>query len=131
MATAKTQHPSVTRSIKQSSVAFFVESLLMLVFLVASLAIVTQIFAASANRASQSQHLERAVIVAANTAEQFSANPTGVAKQSTSGELATTCAVTSTHSSAGTIYNATITVSDETGEIYTVKTSRYVSGGAS
>lgn len=131
-ADASTRNLSASRNAKRSSVAFIVESLVMLVFLVASLAIVTQLLAASADRASQSQHLEQAVIAAANTAEQFSADPTGVAAQSSSSNgLTTACAVTPTRTSSGTLYSAAISVSDGTGVIYTLQTSRYVSGGAS
>ncbi len=111
---------------RRSSLAFIVEALVLLVFLIGSLAIIAQLFAASANKATQSSQLEQAVILASNTAEQFSADPKNVKETAMSNGLAVTCTVNETSLSHGTRYDALIVVFNESGEVYRLNTVRYV-----
>ncbi len=116
------------RRTRRGSRAFIVEALVLFVFLVITLAIVSQLFFASANQAQKSLELERAITVAANVAERFSANPTS-AEISEAGQdgLSVRCAITPQFTTSGTLYEATITVSNEYEDIYTLTTARYVS----
>lgn len=120
-----------------TTTAFMIETLVLLFFLVASLAAFTQLFAYSANSAKQAQRLTQATELAQNAAEEFSANPQAVAEgkavglgvaQGTDDSLTTTCTVTSEPQSSGTYYTAHISVSDSQGEAYTLDASRYVEG---
>ena len=120
-----------------TTTAFMIEALVLLFFLVASLAVFTQLFAYSANSANQAQRLTQATELAQNAAEEFSANPQAVAKDETVGlgtahesenGFSTTCTVTSEAQSSGTYYTAHISVADEQGEAYALDASRYVEG---
>lgn len=110
---------------RRSSLAFIVEALILLLFLIGSLAVVVQLFSLSANKATQGKHLEQAVVAAANVAERFSANPKSVEENSTVGSLAVKCQVEETKLAHGVKYDATIIVFDENGEVYRLNTSRY------
>lgn len=112
---------------RKSGRAFIIESLVMFVFLVATLAIVTQLFIASANKSVQGQDLERSSLLAANVAERFSADPLSNNLNLSQDGLFVTCAVTPQPLSSGTLYKAVITVSDGYDDIYTIETARYVS----
>lgn len=108
--------------------AFIVESLVLFVFLVATLIIVSMLFIASVSRSAEAQNLERATIIASNTAERFSANPMGDNLVASEYGLDVSCDVEEQKASNGILYLATITVSDSNGPIYTIQTSRYVDG---
>ena len=125
---AHTNEPRAPRRTRRGSRAFIVEALVLFVFLVITLAIVSQLFFASANQAQKSLELERAITVAANAAERFSANPTS-AEISEAGQdgLTVRCTITPQFTTSGTLYEATITVSNEYEDIYTLTTARYVS----
>lgn len=116
-----------------SSVAFIVESILLLVFLVASLAILTQVFAASLTRSVESRTLDAASIAATSIAEHFAADPTDVEENIRLGDLLVKCAVVDERRANGTMYYATISVYDMSangsGEaVYTIETSKYEKG---
>lgn len=121
------------------STAFLVEALVLLVVLIASMAVFTQLFSQSAATARHAERMTSAVLAAQNAAEEFSSNPAAVAggKQVGSGVaagvsqddgLAVTCDVESESESAGTLYTACITVSDDSGQLYQLNAKRYVSG---
>lgn len=129
-----------------NSVAFVVESLLLLAALIAAMAVFTQLFAGSLSQANESKREVNAVMVAQNTAERFCADPASAAagassrgalsgdeKASTStvtqdGEdFTVTCEVSSSERKAGTMYQAHIIVSDDAGIAYELDTTRYVS----
>lgn len=111
--------------------AFVVEALVLLVFLVAALAVFMTLFAGAAQRGRQDSALEQAVVIASNTAEQFSANPTGISASEQQGNFTVTCDVTPQKLGGGTLYQAKVHVLDSTGsEVYSLETSRYVSGVA-
>ena len=115
-----------------SSVAFIVESILLLVFLVASLAVLTRVFTASLSRSVESRTLDAATIAATSIAEHFAADPTGVDESTTLGDLIIKCEVTEGSRANGTMYYAHIDVYDTAGvtggtPVYSIDTSHYES----
>ena len=122
-----------------SHTAFMVEALFLLAFLIAAMAVVTQLFAGAAAQAREADHITQATVLAQSAAEEFSSNPQAVAKgaavgqgvaagESTKDDLQVACTVDADKQTAGTFYTAHITVSDDTSEIYALDASRYVSG---
>ena len=120
-----------------SSISFVVEALVLLVFLAASMAIFTQLFAGSSTLASESERLSTAVMVAKDAAEEFESEPAAVASGQPVGLTViangkdgfdVACDVTTEAEGAGTMYTAHITVSDSQGTAYELDASRYVSG---
>lgn len=119
-----------------SKTAFMVEALILLVVLIASMAVFTQLFARSWTRANDSDRLTNAVVVAQNAAEEFCSDPAavkngqtvgqGIAKNGTD-EFKVNCTITETAKDAGTLYTANISVSDDEGVAYQVTSSQYVS----
>lgn len=124
------RRPTQKAATSWSSVAFIVESMLLLVFLVGSLAVLTQLFAASLNTSVQSRTQDAATIAATSIAEHFSADPEGVQETTQLGDLIVKCQVEPEQHTSGTLYRAVISVFDgTTGEaVYQIKTARYVSG---
>lgn len=112
----------------RAGTAFVVESLLMLVFLLASLAVLLQLFFGSAARGTDGKTLQQAVVVAQNEAERFSADPTGVDRSLQENGFLVTCDVTSESTGAGVLYHASISVSKDGSEVYGLATARYESG---
>lgn len=118
--------------------AFMVEALVLLFFLVASLAVFTQLFAYSANGAKEAQRITQATELAQNAAEEFSANPQAVAAGQTVGPgtaqgegadgFTVSCDVSDEAQGNGTYYTAHITVTDDEGEAYALDAARYVEG---
>lgn len=108
--------------------AFIVESLVLFVFLVATLIIVSMLFFASVSMSAEAQNLERATIIASNTAERFSADPTRSDLDSSEYGLDVSCAVNTQTVGDGTLYLAHIMVLNGDELIYSVDTSRFVGG---
>lgn len=116
-----------------SSVAFVVESILLLVFLAASLAVLTKVFSASLNASVESRTLDAATIAAGSIAEHFAADPTGIDERTELGDLLIVCDVTDEQRKDGTLYHASIAVYDKTGThgdepVYELATACYESG---
>lgn len=120
----------------RSTTAYIIEALALLAVLVASMAVFTQLFAASTETANESSRLCRAVSVAENAAEEFSADPSAVAggestglgtANGTSDGFTVRTKVTQDKQEAGTLWHAHITVSDDAGVAYKLDTQRYVS----
>ena len=119
----------------RSGTAFLVESLVLLFFLAATLAI----FASSLESSANASRLSAATEVAQNAAEEFSANPqavtngqvigAGMAKNGTE-SFDVDCTVTAEKQGGGTLYTANIVVSDAQGVAYTLTTNRFAQGGA-
>jgi hypothetical protein len=124
-----THRPTTSARPGWASGAFIVESLLLLVFLIGSLAIFTQMFAAAAEQAAQGGTLSAAVAAVGNTAEQFAADPESVSTETHEGDLRVVSDVTQEAREGGTLYRATISAFDANNAtpVYTVTTSRYVS----
>ena len=113
-----------------TSVAFIVESILLLVFLVGSLAVLTQLFVTSLNQSVKSRTLDAATIAASTIAEHFAADPSDVADEVQLGDLKVTCQVSEEPHDNGTLYVAHIDVFDLTGSsgdesVYSLETARY------
>ena len=128
------QLPSVTRSSQErpawSGMAVVVESMLLLLFLIGSLAILLQLFATGTSRASEGERLAQAVAAATSAAERFAADPADSGGTTEQDELQVVCDVTEEDAGAGTLYHATITVFSEEQEppVYVLETARYVRG---
>ena len=117
-----------TRETSFSHAAFTVEATILLVFLVGALAVFTQLFARATSTSQEAAQLEEAIVLATDTAERFSADPTNVEASTTQDDLTVTCSVTQTQETGGTLYNAHITVTSENATVYDITTARYVSG---
>ena len=119
-----------------SSTAFLVESLVLLFFLIACLAVFTQMFAHSWRASSDASRLSAACVVAQNAAEEFEANPQTAhndtidvsAASGTNFHVSRT--IESEATATGTMYTVHIAVSDDTGEVYSLEAQRYMEGGA-
>lgn len=107
--------------------AFIIESLVLFIFLVATLIVVAQLFFASVSMSVEGQNLERATVIASNVAERFSADPTSTDLDATEDGLDVTCTVTPEGAGNGMLYKARISVFDDGNCIYSIQTSRYVS----
>lgn len=136
--------------------ALLVEALVLLAFLVASLALFMQAFAQARGMGAEGSELAQAVAMASNLAEEFAADPAtepeplerdgltascevatvaagGADGQTGSGADDATSGGSSGDSSgaAGTLYRATILVTDGDGdEVYRLVTERYARGAA-
>ena len=122
-----------------NSVAFMVESLVLLAALIATMAVFTQLFAGSMTTTEQTRRTTEAAVIAQNAAEEFSSDAVsvaagkpvgrGVAQGGTdgSGGFSVDCDVSSQPQAAGTIYKAHITVYDAKGTAYELDATRYVS----
>ena len=128
-----TQRTQTAAPARWPGMAFLVEALLLLVFVTASFAVFTQLFATSSENANQSKDLTDAVALASATAERFAAEPTGVVGELTDGDLRVVCDVTPEQRPGGTMYYATISVSrtdspEGSSAIYEIRTSKYEGG---
>ena len=139
-----TRRNSVVARSRWSGTAFLVEAMLLLVFVMASVAVFTQVFAVSAERANASRSLTDAVAVATSTAESFCADPSSADGEFFEDGLRIVCRVVPEQRNDGTMYHATIDVYDADAQaagvggatqqedagdepIYTVRTSKYES----
>lgn len=131
--------PSYKQRPSWSGSAFIVEALLLLVFLMASLAIFTQLFALSAEQSAESDKLSQAVATASTVAERFSADPMSIEATEAVNGLVVQCDTSSETRDSGVMYKATISVYERDGAavsettpkgdaLYTITTARYVSG---
>ncbi len=115
------------RSTGHRGAAFLIEALVVLALLMASLAIFVQLFAKSQIKGLEANQLSQAVLIANDYAEEFSANPAGISDHKETDDLIATCKVQKSTHEAGTLYEATIEVSDGSKTVYTLETARYVS----
>lgn len=104
------RHPGTTSTTRHASAAFLVEAMLLLVFLIASLAVFMQMFSASLNRAEQARELTEAVAAASDVAERFAAYPDRVGGEEVVGDMLVMCDVSSEPQDSGVLYTAEITV---------------------
>ena len=105
-----TQRKAVAARPRWSGVAFLVEAMLLLVFLMASLAVCTQLFAEASSRAGESEALTEAVVAGTAVAERFAANPSGVEHQSREGDMLVVCDSRIDQRVSGAMHYATISV---------------------
>lgn len=120
-----------------TSTAFMVEAIVLLFFLIASMAVFTQLFGLATTTSTEATRLANASTIAQNAAEEFSANPVSVAKGTrvglgaaagTSGNFKVSCDVSKKKKGTGTLYSAHIVVSDDNGEAYALDADRFVEG---
>ena len=110
--------------------AFVLEAILLLLFLLISMAVFMSLFGHSDFIGQRTDELSRAVGLAQNTAEQFASDPSGMPESMTvDDEYEITCDVTPETTDAGTLYQAEIMVSKDGSAVYMLNTARYVSGG--
>ena len=132
--------------------ALLVEALVLLAFLVASLALFMQAFAQARGMGADGSELAQAVAMASNLAEEFAADPAAEPEPLERDGLTASCAVATvaaggadgqtdpdaddtpsgdSSGAAGTLYRATILVTDGDGdEVYRLVTERYARGAA-
>ena len=129
MSTPSSERTVSRRTTSWSSVAFIIESMLLLVFLVCSLAVLAQLLFTSLSRSVESRSLDAATIAATSIAEHFAADPTGVEARTQLGDLLIACDVADTPRKGGIKYDAHITVYDmsDGNIIYELDTAQYVS----
>lgn len=130
--------------------ALLVEALVLLAFLVASLALFMQVFAQARGMGAEGSELAQAVAMASNLAEEFAADPATEPEPLERDGLTASCEVATvaaddvggltgsdaddassdgSSGAAGTLYRATILVTDGDGdEVYRLVTERYASG---
>lgn len=104
--------------------AFIVEAMVLLLFLVAALAVFVQMFAYGLTSSRESEDLTNAVAAATQTAEHFAANPASVEEVSQYGDLAVVCEVTPERHDNGTLFRAQITVYHNQAEAETALAER-------
>lgn len=137
--------------------ALLVEALVLLAFLVASLALFMQAFAQARGMGAEGSELAQAVAMASNLAEEFAADPATAPEPLERDGLTASCAIATvaaggadgtggqtgpdaddapsggssgdSSGAAGTLYRATILVTDGDGdEVYRLVTERYARG---
>lgn len=112
--------------------AFIMEALILLLFLAACLAIFMELFGTANERGVQNVRYEQAVILAANEAERFAADPAALAEGAAAEAdgLQVSVTVTPEPTAAGVLYRADIAVADESGELYRLQTACYAGTGS-
>lgn len=114
-----------------SGVAFIVEAMLLLVFLIGSLALLTSLFASSVQRGNESRELTAAVALASDTAERFCADPASIEERFAKDGLTVVCDVSDEARAGGVYYKADITVyGKDATPVYTITTAVYEGGAA-
>lgn len=121
----RTQHTGIRPA--WSGLAVVVEALFLLAFLVGSLTILTQLFAAASVHAREGEQLAEAVAYATNAAEHFAADPSHAEGVTQEDDLTISCTVRAEQTARGTLYRAIIRVTthDTQREVYTLSTARY------
>ena len=104
------EHKGMTTRPSWANASFIVEAMVLLVFLIASLAVFMQLFSASLQHSRESGELTDAVAAASSTAERFAADPQGVPAVAQVGDLLVTCNVKPVKHERGTLYQADIRV---------------------
>lgn len=116
---------SVQREPRRST--FVVEALLLFMCLMIVIAVSISVIAFSASMGAGAAHKEAGIVMATNIAEQFASDPASLQESYVQGDYAADCAVEVSMDNAGTLYDATIVISWQDDEIYTLHTSQYVS----
>ena len=115
-----------------TGIAFVVEAMLLLVFLIGSVAVFTQLFGASLQKSAESTALTEAVAVAESTAERFAVDPIGATGTRTVDNCTVVCERTDEVRAGGTLHHATIYVFSADGSseepLYELETACYESG---
>jgi hypothetical protein len=115
------------RADRRRGMAFLIEALIVLGFLMFALAVFVQLFSRAQIEGLKSNQLSEAVLVATNCAEEFSAHPQGAEGTTTKGDFEVVCTVTPVKRAGGVLYEATIQVLSNSTQVFELRTSRYVS----
>lgn len=107
--------------------AFILESLLLLLFVSASLAVLMALFVQSNLLGEENIHRSEAIVAASNVAEMFAQDPTSVASAFEQDGYDVTCETESEDTDAGMLTLAHITVSLDDKVLYTLTTAAYQS----
>lgn len=110
--------------------AFILESLLLLLFVSASLAVLMSLFVQSQLLGEENVRRSEAIIVATNAAETFAADPTSLAPAFEQDGYQVSCEVEPQDTEAGTLMVAKIAVSFEDAVLYELTTAGYQSNHA-
>lgn len=121
------KHGDAHATLSWTGMALIVEAMVLLLFLVASLSIITQVFFAAAARGQEGYELAEAVAAATNVAERFAADPRSAEGSTKQGSMLVSCEVNNEPTATGTLYHATIQVRvDERGKpVYELTTARF------
>lgn len=111
-----TEHKAISVRPRWAGAAFLVEAMLLLLFLTASMAVFTQLFAEAAERSNQSLDLSAAVVAGSAAAERFAADPTSVPERAVEDNMLVVCDTQAEPREAGVLYHATISVYPASGE---------------
>lgn len=111
--------------------AFILESLLLLLFVSASLAVLMSLFVQANLLGEENVHRSEAIVVASNVAELFAQDPTSVAPTFEQGGYHVTCETHSESTEAGTFTLAHIGVSLDDNLLYELSTGAYQSDHSS
>lgn len=108
--------------------AFIVEAIILLAFLVGSVALFMQLFSNASLKGTENENLAHAIVLASNSAERFSADPENASQETTADDgFRVTCSVAPEKTEGGTLYRADIVVSKNGEDVYSLSTARYVS----
>ncbi len=125
-----TSHPRTGSGTSRAGTAMLVEAMILLVFLIASLAVFMQMFSASLTRADESRELTMAVAAASDVAEQFAAYPEQAGGEQTLDGMHVVCDVQEEPRPSGILYRADISVYADDGSaepLYSITTARFES----
>lgn len=123
-----TSQTSTRRSPRRRNVSFLIEALVVLAFIMLALAVFVRLFSSAQLEGMHANQVSQAVLIATNCAEEFSADPTGMQESFEQDGLLVRCSTTDERHTAGTLYEAVISVYNQAGEeLYVLETSRYVS----
>ena len=103
-------NPARARKAPWTSTAFIVESVLLLLFLAGSLAVLAQAFTLSLTHSAEGRTTDAAVAAATSVAERFAVDPASVAETTQVGNLVVVCTTTTSEREAGTMHYAHIDV---------------------
>lgn len=120
--------------------AFTMEALILLIFLIISIAVLMQVFNTARTHAQHADSLSRSVTLASNEAELFNSNPEEntetyfvvndgtlvKTEKVTEDSFVVSRTVTSESTGSGTLYHATIVVERNSIEVYKINSARYV-----
>lgn len=121
----------------RSGIAFIIEMLVLLVLVAGCLSVLVKAFAYAHQQGEENSNTVKAVHLASNAAERFSADPTSVPEVEIVDDLAVYTTISSSPQSTGTLYQATIEVYDVDDRdaragsrpFYGLETARYIKAG--
>lgn len=128
----------VDRSVGRSSTPVL-EAVILLVFLMVSIAVCVELFGISAVQSSEAKRLNAATLLASDVAERFSADPESipavvdgrVVLADEGRGLVAHNSVSSSFTGAGVLYTIDISITDDgSSEVFSLSSSKYMSGGS-